>query len=118
MSSFDDEMNFRAWYVPLAMKLGIAPNPDDVEHHYDYRRFFQDMKAGKVISPDRPGGHFPSTYKLSGHPRKYLDDGLGRMFDTQSAQYFDGSPVPDRNLRASEPGLASMLIGSLKGFTR
>lgn len=125
MTAFDDEMAFRGWYVPLAMKLGIDTNPDSPEHFYDYRAFHRDMQAGKVISPDKPGGHFPSTYKLPGHPRTYLQDGLGRAFDTRSAQYLDGSPVAPQQLRASEqqpdmpgfdPQQATGLINALKGF--
>ena len=124
---FDEEMNFRAWFVPLAMKLGINANPDDPQHFYDHRSFYRDMKAGKpgVVSPDKPGGHFPSTYKLPGHPRTFLADEFGRVFDTRSGQYINGENVPQRQLTASErspdmpgfqPGLAQELVNSLKGF--
>lgn len=127
---FDDEMAFRAWYVPLAMKLGISPDPDDPQHFYDHRAFYRDMKAGKpgIVSPDKPGGHFPSDYKLPGHPRAYLADQLnGQVFDTRTANYLTGEPVSQGQLRASErspdmpgfdPGLAAYLVNSLKGFQR
>lgn len=98
----DHELAFRAWYVPLAMKLGIDPNPDAPEHHYDNRGFYEAMKRGEVVSPDRPGGHFPSTFKTEGHPRAYLDDSHGRVFDTRSAKYLAGDAVPQGLLRASE----------------
>ena len=99
-----DELGFRGWYVPLAMKLGIDPNPDSPEHHYDYRAFYRDMLAKKpgVISPDKPGGHFPSTYKTAGHPRTYLQDSRGRIFDTRGGNYLTGETVPNKELRASE----------------
>lgn len=97
-----DEAPFQAWYQQLSKKLGISPNPDDPEHYYDYRAFYRDMKAGKVTSPDAPGGHFTSAYKTAGHPRTYLDDGQGRVFDTRSAQYLTGDQVPDEQLTASE----------------
>lgn len=97
-----DENQFQSWYVPLATKLGIDLNPDDKDHFYDYRKFYQDMQAGKVIPPDQPGGHFPSTYKTEGHPRSYLDDGAGRVFDTRSTKYLTGEQVPDVKLEASE----------------
>jgi hypothetical protein len=98
----DNEARFQAWYGPLARKLHIAPNPDDPEHYYDYRAFHRDMEAGKVLAPDAPGGHFPSTYKLPGHPRTFLDDANGRVFDARSAQYLTGEPVPQEQLTASE----------------
>jgi len=129
--AFDDEMAFRGWYVPLAMKLGISPNPDDPEHHYDNRAFYRDMMAGKpgVVSPDKPGGHFPSTYKTEGHPRTYLADptNRGQIFDTRSGTYLTGEPVSQRGLTASEespdmPGFDPMraraILASLYGRAR
>lgn len=102
MKSLAGDAPFQAWYRALARKLGINPNPDDPQHFYDYRSFYRDMMAGKVLPPDAPGGHFPSTYKTEGHPRSYLDDGTGRVFDTRSAQYLTGESVPDERLSASE----------------
>lgn len=98
----DDEQEFQSWYKPLAEKLRINPNPDDPDHHYDYRAFYQAMKRGEEVSPDQPGGHFPSTYKTEGHPRTYLDDGRGQVFDTRQAKYLTGKPVGQRQLTASE----------------
>ena len=97
-----EESEFLAWYVPLARKLGIDPNPDAPEHHYDYRQFFREMKAGRAVSPDKPGGHFPSTYKTAGHPRAYLQDSRGRAFDTRTAEYVRGGRVSKGELRRSE----------------
>lgn len=102
MAKLAGEAPFQAWYSQLARKLGINPNPDDPQHFYDYRAFYRDMKAGKVLPPDAPGGHFPSDYKMAGHPRTFLDDGAGRVFDTRSAQYLTGERVPDDRLDASE----------------
>jgi hypothetical protein len=98
-----DPAGFRDWYGAVSNKLGISPDPDDPEHHYDYRAFYDAMKRGEAISPDQPGGHFPSTYKTEGHPRTYLDDPTtGKVFDTRSAEYLAGGPVPQRALTASE----------------
>ena len=119
-----EEQRFREWYGTVAKKLGIGEDPDDPEHKYDYRAFFRDMQAGKVVSPDQPGGHFPSTYKLAGHPRAHLQDRRGRVFDTRSASYLDGTSVPREELDASEeapdmpdfdPAKASLLIGGMRG---
>jgi hypothetical protein len=97
-----DDAEFMDWYVPLAKKLHINPNPDDPSHYYDYESFYRDMKAGKAISPDKPGGHFPSTYKTEGHPRTYLPDSMGRVFDTRSAKYLKGGRVSERQLKWAE----------------
>ena len=97
-----NEKDFRNWYGGISKKLGIAPDPDDPEHFYDYRAFHRDMKAGKVISPDEPGGHFPSTYKKPGHPRTMLTGTDRRVFDTRTSSYLDGTPVSQGELDASE----------------
>jgi hypothetical protein len=119
----DEELAFRAWYVPLAMKLGLDPNPDSPEHHYDNRGFYRAMKRGEATSPDQPGGHFPSEFKTAGHPRTFLDDTQGRVFDTRSTEYVGGGKVPRHLLDASEqspdmpgfdPGVARLL--STSGF--
>lgn len=98
----EDEARFQSWYADTAHRLKINPNPDDPNHFYDYRGFYKDMEQGKAQAPDEEGDHFTSQYKLPGHPRTYLGDGTGRIFDTRSAQYLDGSQVPDEQLTASE----------------
>lgn len=67
----EDEGKFLKWYLPLAQKIGINPNPDDPQHFYDYRGFWKAMKVGKAargFDPESQEVHFPSTYKLPGHP--------------------------------------------------
>lgn len=118
-----DERDFQNWYSAIAKRLRIAPNPDDPEHHYDYRAFFRDMKAGKAASPDEPGGHFPSTYKVEGHPRTYLQDSAGKLFDTRSAEYAAGGTVPQEELAASEqapdmPGMTAEKVELLKNLVK
>jgi hypothetical protein len=98
LEDLEAEFGFRNWYLPMAQRLGISPNPDDPEHHYDYRALYRD--SGQ--QPDKAGDHFPSIYKTEGHPRAYLDDGRGRVFDTRKAQYLTGEPVPQDRLTASE----------------
>jgi hypothetical protein len=57
-----DEAAFRAWYAGMASRYGLNPNPDDPGQFYDYRGAF---RAG--ASPDGTG-HWPSNFKLPGHP--------------------------------------------------
>jgi hypothetical protein len=61
-----DEGAFRSWYAGHANRWGLNPNPDDPKHFYDYRSAY---KAG--ASPDDTG-HWPSDFKLEGHPRMYV----------------------------------------------
>ena len=60
------EAEFQKWYAGHAAKLGLAPNPDDPQHFYDYRAAF---KAG--ATPD-VSGHWPSQFKQEGHPRMVI----------------------------------------------
>lgn len=62
-----DEAAFQQWYAARAQALGLNPNPDDPQHFYDYRAAF---RAG--AEPDA-SGHWPSQFKLEGHPRLILD---------------------------------------------
>lgn len=61
-----DEEQFRSWYGGMAEKHGLAPDPDDPKHFYDYRKAFT---AG--AAPDETG-HWPSEFKKKGHPRQIV----------------------------------------------
>ena len=61
------EAKFQTEYRTLAVRSGIDPNPDNPMHKYDYRRAWE---AGAMNTKD---GHFPSEFKLPGHPRIIVD---------------------------------------------
>lgn len=65
----EEESEFRAWYSQWAQKLGLHPDPDNPEHYYDWRAAW---RAG--ATPDE-SGHWPSKYKLQGHPTYHLKKG-------------------------------------------
>jgi len=70
------EADFRKWYAGHAAKLGLNPDPDAPQHHYDYRAAY---RAG--AKPDA-SGHWPSKYKREGHPRLIIngiDTRTGRL---------------------------------------
>ena len=73
---------FDKWYQYVSTTLGLDPNPDDPEHHYDYRGYYDDLvKQGKQYEVIPEGFHFPDTYKLPGHPTfsvesKYYKPGM------------------------------------------
>lgn len=62
------ERAFRKWYGGHAKKLGLDPNPDAPEHHYDYRAAYS---AG--VGPTKESGwHWPSKYKRPTHPNRFV----------------------------------------------
>lgn len=63
----DDELKFQLWYQKYAKKLKLDPDPDNPEHYYDYRAAY---KAN--AEPDE-SGHWPSQFKLEGHPNLYIN---------------------------------------------
>jgi hypothetical protein len=63
------EADFRAWYE--ANRGDLAPNPDDPEHHYDWRKAY----AAGVTPEIDPGDnlpHWPSTFKSEDHPNRFV----------------------------------------------
>lgn len=65
--TYIDELKFRDWYSNIANQLKLNPNPDDPLHFYDYRAAYRN---GAV--PDE-SGHWPSEFKIEGHPRMVID---------------------------------------------
>lgn len=63
-----NEIEFQRTYKEMATKMGLSLDPDDPKHFYDYRALYRE--TGK-LEPDE-AEHFPSKYKLEGHPRKIL----------------------------------------------
>jgi hypothetical protein len=61
----DDQ--FQNWYSGWATQLGLSPDPYDPRHLYDYEAAW---KAG--AEPDEQG-HWPSEFKLVGHPTAVVD---------------------------------------------
>lgn len=63
-----EETKFQDWYAQWAQKAGLNPNPDDPRHYYDYRAAYM---AGAEPQIDPADGllHWPSEFKLEGHPR-------------------------------------------------
>lgn len=62
------ERQFQQWYQSVSRNYGLAPDPDDPRHYYDYRGPFLE---GFVPGPD---AHWPSQYKHPLHPNRYVDD--------------------------------------------
>lgn len=60
------ESLFQAWYKHHAKTTGMSTNPDDIRHHYDFRKAF---KAD--VSPNEHG-HWDSRFKKASHPDRFL----------------------------------------------
>lgn len=56
---------FRLWYAKRAK--GLDPDPDAPEHKYEYRGAFM-SGSGRNSS-----GHWPSSWKSSDHPNRFVD---------------------------------------------
>ena len=75
-----DERRFRAWYSQIAQQYGLDSNPDAPDQFYDYRAAF---RAG--AKPDETG-HWPSEFKLAGHPNLNVGG-----FDTRTGARVPGT---------------------------
>jgi hypothetical protein len=76
------EALFRLWHAQQARRTGTNPNPDAPQHHYDYRQAYL---AGVTPTPDptdqnRP--HWPSQFKMAGHPNRFVPLPGGITLDT------------------------------------
>ncbi|GAH83528.1 unnamed protein product, partial [marine sediment metagenome] len=68
--SAQKEIEFQADYAVWAKTLGLFPDPDAIEHYYDYRGFWEAWKKGFTDMREDVLGemHFPSEWKLPLHP--------------------------------------------------
>ncbi len=67
--SSEQEIAFQSEYAKISKELGLNPNPDDPKHFYNYRGLFKETGSLEV----GPQKHFPSKYKLPGHPNLVVD---------------------------------------------
>lgn len=59
---------FRNWYDMFSRRQGISENPDDPEHHYDYRGWWQDATDyDRAQVRNTPNSHLSDRFKLPGH---------------------------------------------------
>lgn len=77
-----DEEAFQQWHANAAKEYGTDPNPDSPEHHYDYRGAFKGG-AQTTFYPKDSRWHWPSEFKLDGHPHRFLKDKNGNTYDTK-----------------------------------
>jgi hypothetical protein len=62
---------FMSWYLPMAVQNGLNWNPDDPNHGYYYRQFYQALKNGEAntnIDPFDKRMHFSDIFKSQENP--------------------------------------------------
>lgn len=79
----EEEQTFQEWYRAQSSATGMHPDPSAFLHRYDNRLAYQ--------SGAQPGvdGHWPSQYKLSGHPNRFIAEQDG-LLDSITGQYLGG----------------------------
>ena len=63
------EAEFQRQYAQVSMINNLDPDPDDPMHFYDYRGLFKET-GSLAVGTER---HFPSKFKLLGHPNLIVD---------------------------------------------
>lgn len=101
-----DEQAFQAWYKGWAAKLGLDPNPDAKEHYYDWRGAY---KEGATPDAEK---HWPSKFKLEGHPNLIVN---GQ--DTRTGKPVMATP-PQDGMDAGGGGSLGQLIQGPQGFVQ
>jgi len=66
-ASANEEKLFQEDYANISKRAGLAADPDEKEHFYDYRSAW---RAGDMSTDGEL--HLPSKYKKAGHPRLYM----------------------------------------------
>jgi hypothetical protein len=74
-----DEAAFQRWYATMATQHDLSPNPEG--QFYDYRAAFR-----AHVTPNADG-HWPSKYKLAGHPNEVVGG-----FNTRTGRRVPGTP--------------------------
>ena len=99
------EKQFQDWYGGYSKMTGLAPNPDDPLHKYNYRAWWSAMQNDpKTFAPQIDPGdgllHSPSTFKHASHPTRYQPTDRAGISDSITGRtIFD--PIRDLLARGS-----------------
>lgn len=86
--SAQEEFQFKRWYENYSRHAGLAPDPDDPLHAYNYRAWYLAQKANPEkfrasIDPKDNRLHSPSLFKRFDHPNRYVpDETTGALIDS------------------------------------
>jgi hypothetical protein len=116
--SRENESKFREWYAAVAQTKGLAEDPDDLNHHYDYRGFWaEDPERASRMLLEAPDSHFTDTYKKPLHPTfseeskysNYEHRGGSWSVDEQGREIFSHSPFTNQFQDRTNEYLASQV---------
>lgn len=114
MPKFSDpvkERQFQDWYLPRAMMLGLNQDPDDPNHHYDYRGAYD-----SGVEPELVSRHWSSKFKAPDHPNRFVDgvDTItGKSMSKSQLETFMGAKTAP--LPADNPTPKGLLRSKKKG---
>ena len=111
-----NEDNFQAWYRHWSDKTGIAPDPDDPLHKYDYRAAYMADETPSVA--DDGNYHWPSRFKADDHPNRFvptdegtLDSKTDTLLDSFIADNFKGEQSTMKTTSPTDEPVQSPGIG-------
>ena len=105
----EDDARFQDTYTKYATIHKLSLNPNDFQHHYDYRQAWED---GALRADTK--GHLPSKYKTAGHPRTYMSPD-GKSFSSRPKDGWTDTRT-DKVVGDSTGVQFSSLIDLVKGF--
>ena len=104
----EEDARFQDVYTKYATVHKLSMNPNDFEHHYDYRQAWED---GALRADTK--GHLPSKYKTAGHPRTYMSPD-GETFSSRPKEGWTDTRTDE--IVGANNGLQSSLIDLVKSF--
>lgn len=104
----EEDVRFDQAYKEYATAHKLNPNPNDFNHHYDYRQAWED---GALRADTQ--GDLPSKYKTAGHPRTYMSPD-GKSFSSRPKEGWTDTRTDE--IVGANTGLDSTLVDLVKGF--
>ena len=77
---------FMRWYQQIAVQRGLAPDPFDPQHHYDHVAAYLSGAAPTANPDPTQDGHWPSAFKMAGHPNRFIPQEGGTQLDTLTGE--------------------------------
>lgn len=111
----DKEAEFQTQFAKVSASLNINSNPDDPRHFYDYRGLFKE--TGKLATG--PQAHFPSKFKLLGHPNLIVNGKDTRTGEVATPELIEQNKVANEQggRGVTEGGISIADYEKLLGMT-
>jgi hypothetical protein len=86
-----EDTGFSKWYLDIAERSNLSPNPDDPRHYYDYRAAYE---AGADLDERK---HLPSEFKHDLHPNRFV---IGKDLEIYDSKYEKKADLEDMILQS------------------